>query len=50
MSRLSVQLYLIPVVSLVGGILLLGESLTVSTIVGAILLLSATTLVTTGRH
>ena len=50
MSRLSVQLYLIPVVSLVGGILLLGESLTISTIVGAILLLSATTLVTTGRH
>jgi len=49
MSRLSIQLYLIPVVSLVGGILLLGEALTVLTIVGAALLLSATGLVTS-RH
>jgi drug/metabolite transporter (DMT)-like permease len=49
MSRLSIQLYLIPVVSLVGGILLLGEGITVLTIIGAALLLSATGLVTS-RH
>jgi O-acetylserine/cysteine efflux transporter len=49
MSQLSIQLYLIPVVSLVGGILLLGEGLTVLTIIGAALLLSATGLVTS-RH
>jgi len=48
-SRLSIQLYLIPVVSLVGGILLLGEGLTVTTIIGAALLLSATGLVTSKR-
>lgn len=34
-SKLGVQLYLIPVVSLVGGILLLGESFSVLTVVGA---------------
>ena len=45
-SRLSVQLYLIPIVSLVGGILLLGESLTVFTILGAGLMLTATALAT----
>ena len=49
-SRLSVQLYLIPVVSVIGGVLLLGESLTVTTIIGAALLLSATTLVTVRRY
>ena len=46
MSKLSIQLYLVPVVSLVGGILLLGESITVLTITGAVLLLSATGLAT----
>ena len=45
-SRLSVQLYLIPIVSLVGGILLLGESLTKFTILGAGLMLIATALAT----
>lgn len=45
-SRLSVQLYLIPIVSLVGGILLLGESLTTFTILGAGLMLTATALAT----
>jgi len=45
-SHLSIQLLLIPVVSLVGGILLLGEGLTMTTIIGAGLLLSATALVT----
>ena len=49
-SRLSVQLYLIPVVGVIGGVLLLGESLTVTTIIGAALLLSATTLVTVRRY
>ena len=48
-SHLSIQLLLIPVVSLVGGILLLGEGLTVTTIIGAALLLSATALVTSRR-
>jgi drug/metabolite transporter (DMT)-like permease len=46
MSRLSIQLYLVPVVSLGGGILRLGEGITVLTIIGTILLLSATGLVT----
>lgn len=46
MSRLSIQLYLVPVVSLAGGILLLGESITFLTIIGAVLLLSAAGLVT----
>jgi drug/metabolite transporter (DMT)-like permease len=45
-SRLGVQLYLIPIVSLVGGILLLGESLTAFTILGAGLMLTATALAT----
>jgi drug/metabolite transporter (DMT)-like permease len=45
-SRLSVQLYLIPIVSLVGGILLLGESITLFTILGAGLMLTATALAT----
>lgn len=49
MSRLSIQLYLIPAVSLVGGILLLGESITVLTIIGAVLLFSATG-IATSRH
>lgn len=34
-SRLSVQLYLVPLVSLAGGILLLGESFSAFTVVGA---------------
>lgn len=48
-SRLSVQLYLIPLVSLVGGIVLLGESITAFTILGAGLMLTATALAT-GRR
>lgn len=48
-SRLSVQLYLIPLVSLVGGIVLLGESITTFTILGAGLMLTATALAT-GRR
>jgi drug/metabolite transporter (DMT)-like permease len=45
-SKLSVQLYLVPIVSLVGGILLLGESLTIFTLLGAGLMLTATALAT----
>ncbi len=48
-SRLSVQLYLVPLVSLLGGILLLGESFTSFTILGAGLLLSGTGLATRKR-
>ena len=48
-SKLSVQLYLIPIVSLVGGILILGESITLFTIVGAAFLLAATALATRKR-
>lgn len=45
-STLSVQLYLIPIVSLVGGILLLDESITLLTTIGATFLLGATALAT----
>ncbi len=45
-STLSVQLYLVPIVSLVGGVLLLGEMVTSLTIIGAGLLLAAITLAT----
>lgn len=45
-SRLSVQLYLVPLVSLVGGILLLGESWSIFTIIGACFLLAGTALAT----
>jgi drug/metabolite transporter (DMT)-like permease len=45
-SRLSVQLYLIPLVSLVGGILLLGETFSIFTITGACFLLAGTALAT----
>ena len=45
-STLSVQLYLVPIVSLVGGIALLDESLTIFTIIGAGFLLAATGLAT----
>ena len=45
-SRLSIQLYLIPVVSVVGGVLLLGESVTVLTIIGGAMMLFAVALTT----
>jgi drug/metabolite transporter (DMT)-like permease len=45
-SRLSVQLYLIPLVSVVGGIAVLGETLRPITIAGGLVLLLAVTLVT----
>jgi drug/metabolite transporter (DMT)-like permease len=45
-SRLSIQLYLVPIVSLAGGIILLGESLTVFTVLGAFFLLAGVTIAT----
>jgi drug/metabolite transporter (DMT)-like permease len=45
-STLSVQLYLVPLVSLVGGAVLLNEGVTLFTILGGILLLAATGLAT----
>lgn len=45
-SRLSVQLYLVPLVSLVGGILLLGESFSTFTVVGACFLFAGIALAT----
>ena len=49
LSKLGVQLYLVPVVSAVGGVLILGESLAAATIVGGALLLAAVGLATTGK-
>jgi len=48
-SRLSVQLYLAPIVSVVGGVLLLNEGVTVFTVAGGALLLLAVALVTNVR-
>src|SRR5256712_13635832 len=45
-SRLSIQLYVVPLVSLVGGIGLLGESLTILTVLGAILMFTGVALAT----
>ncbi len=45
-TRLSIQLYLIPVVSVVGGALILGEAVTLSLIVGGGLMLAAVALAT----
>jgi drug/metabolite transporter (DMT)-like permease len=45
-TRLSIQLYLVPVISVTGGILLLHESVTLSMVVGGLFLLLSVTLVT----
>ncbi len=45
-TRLSIQLYLIPVVSVIGGALILGEAVTLSLIVGGGLMLAAVALAT----
>lgn len=45
-SRLSIQLYLVPIVSLVGGILLLGETFSAFTVVGSGFLFAAIALAT----
>ena len=46
LSKLSIQLFLIPIVSVVAGILLLGETITIYTIIGGAITLSAIALVT----
>lgn len=48
-SGLSVQLYLVPLVSVAGGILLLGESLSLLTIAGGGILLLAVTVATRAK-
>ena len=48
-SRLSVQLYLAPIVSVVGRVLLLNEGVTMFTVAGGALLLLAVVLVTSVR-
>lgn len=50
LSRLGVQLYLVPAVSAVGGVVLLGETLAAATVVGGALLLVAVGLATSGHH
>ncbi len=48
-SSLSVQLYLVPVVSVVGGILILGERVSAATVVGGAILLVGVYLATAAR-
>ena len=48
-SRLSIQMYLIPVVSVIGGIILLQEGLNIYTIVGGAILLCSVALATKSR-
>jgi drug/metabolite transporter (DMT)-like permease len=45
-SRLSIQLYIIPVISVIGGVFLLGESVTVYTIIGGAAVLLGVALTT----
>ena len=45
-SRLMIQLYLVPVVGVVGGVLLLGETITASTFLGGALIMFAVWLAT----
>lgn len=45
-SKLSIQLYLIPIVSVAGGALLLGESVTAFTVIGGAMMLAAVGLAT----
>ncbi|MDV3277726.1 MAG: DMT family transporter [Nitrososphaerales archaeon] len=49
-SRLGVQLYLIPLVSVIGGILILGETIGVLTVLGGAFLLMAVGMTTTIRR
>ncbi len=49
-SRFVVQLYLVPLVSVVGGVLILGEQLGLATVVGGAMLLVAVGLATVSRH
>jgi drug/metabolite transporter (DMT)-like permease len=45
-SRLSIQLYIVPLVSLVGGIILLGEGVTIFTVLGGVLMFTGVALAT----
>jgi len=49
-SKLGVQLYLVPMVSAAGGVLILGESFGLATFAGGTLLLIAVALATSGPH
>lgn len=49
-SRLGVQLFLVPVVSVVGGVLILGESLNLYTVTGGAIMLLAVGIATRARH
>ncbi|HEY6283370.1 MAG TPA: DMT family transporter [Nitrososphaerales archaeon] len=49
-SRLGVQLFLVPLVSAVGGVIILGEGLASTTVVGGAFLLIAVGVVTIKRH
>lgn len=49
-STLSVQLYLIPLVSVVGGVVLLGETVSVLTLAGGALLLVAVAVATSAKR
>jgi drug/metabolite transporter (DMT)-like permease len=49
LSRLSIQLYLVPIVSVIGGILILSESLTLFTVAGGGVMLFAIALATRTR-
>lgn len=49
-SRIGIQLYLVPVVSAVGGVLVLGESLGPATVIGGGLILVAIALAQSARH
>ncbi|MDA4128035.1 MAG: DMT family transporter [Thaumarchaeota archaeon] len=46
-SRLSIQLYIIPLVSVAGGVLLLQEAISVFTVLGGVILLTGVALATT---
>jgi drug/metabolite transporter (DMT)-like permease len=48
-TRLSIQLYLIPIVAVIGGVVILGQQVTVFTIVGGATLLLAIALATRAR-
>ena len=45
-SRLSIQLFLVPIISVASGALLLGESVTAATVVGGAMMLVAVATVT----
>lgn len=50
LTKLGIQMYLVPLVSALGGVLILGESIAPVTLAGGALLLTAVALATTGRR